>query len=94
MSGTKRNYDDGILQTKSKPVYVSKANFFSLLIISDMIEQSGCMQNCWEGENESYIQNIKREISTMKHNERYLKTILTKMLRTDVLDSFNKENPF
>ena len=30
----------------------------------------------------------------MKHNEKYLKTILTKMLRTDVLDSFNKDNPF
>lgn len=73
---------------------MSKANFFSLLNIGDMIEQSGCMSNCWEGENESYIQNVKREISTMKHNEQYLKTILTKMLRTDVLDSFNKENPF
>ena len=30
----------------------------------------------------------------MKHSERYLKNILTKILRTDVLDSFNKENPF
>jgi hypothetical protein len=95
MSGTKRKFDDGISKTKSKPFYVSKANFFSLLNIGDMIEQSGCMQNCWESESQSYIQkNVKREISTMKHNERYLKTILTKMLRTDVLDSFNKENPF
>jgi len=59
-----------------------------------MIEQSGNMRNCWEGENESYIQNVKREISTMKHNEKYLKTILTKILRTDVLASFNKDNPF
>jgi hypothetical protein len=30
----------------------------------------------------------------MKHNEKYLKTILTKILRTDVLASFNKDNPF
>jgi hypothetical protein len=59
-----------------------------------MIEQSGNMRNCWEGENESYIQNVKREISTMKHNEKYLKTILTKILRTDVLASFNNDNPF
>ena len=61
---------------------MSKSNFFSLLNIGDMIEQSGNMRNCWEGENESYIQNVKREISTMKHNEKYLKTILTIILRT------------
>ena len=30
----------------------------------------------------------------MKHNKKYLKTILTKILRTDVLASFNKDNPF
>jgi hypothetical protein len=59
-----------------------------------MIEQSGTMRNCREGENESYFQNVKREISTMKHNEKYLKNILTKILRTDVLASFNKDNPF
>jgi hypothetical protein len=59
-----------------------------------MIEQSGNMRNCWEGENESNIQNVNREISTMKHNEKYLKTILTKILRADVLASFNMDNPF
>ncbi len=73
---------------------MSKANFFCLLNLVDMIEQSGNMRNCWEGENESYIQNVKREISTMKHTEKYLKTILTKILRADVLASFNKDNPF
>jgi hypothetical protein len=52
------------------------------------------MRNCWEGENESYIQNGKREISTMKHNEKCLKTILTKILRTDILALFHKDNPF
>jgi hypothetical protein len=30
----------------------------------------------------------------MKHTKKFLKTILTKMLRTDVLASFNKDNPF
>ena len=74
---------------------MNKAKFLSLLNIGDMIEQSGNMRNCWDGENESYIQNVKMEkISTTKHNEKHLKTILTKMLRTDVLASFNKENPF
>ena len=70
------------------------ANYLSLLNIGDMIEESGPMRHCWEGENESYIQNFKREVSTMKHTEQHLKTILTKMLRTDVLDSFNRTNPF
>jgi hypothetical protein len=55
--------DDLKAKKKSTPFYVSKANFFSLLNIGDMIEQSGNMRNCWEGENESYIQNVKREIS-------------------------------
>ena len=73
---------------------MSKADVFSLLNIGDMIEQSGKMMDCWEGENESYIQNVEREISTMKHNEKYLKAILTKILRTDVLASFNNDNPF
>jgi hypothetical protein len=102
-SGKKRKLDDGKSSAKlddqkakktSTPFYVSKANFLSLLNLGDMIKQSGNMRNCWEGENESYIQNVKREISTMKHNEKYLKTILTKILRTDVLASFNKDNPF
>jgi hypothetical protein len=97
-SGQKRKADDNKSEKTSKkssdPFYVSKANFLSLLNIPEMIEQSGSLRNCWEGDNESYIQNVKREISTMKHNEHYLKTILTKMLRTEVLDYFNKDNPF
>jgi hypothetical protein len=58
-----------------------------------MIEESGSMRNCFKGENESYIQNIKREISTVKHTEQYLQTILTKMLRMNDLNSFNENNP-
>ena len=58
-----------------------------------MIEESGPMRNCFLHESESYIQNVKREISTMKHTEQYLQTILTKVLRTDVLKSFNENNP-
>ena len=72
MSGKKRKLDDGQLKNQSIRFYVSKANFFSLLNIGDMIEQSTNMRNCWECENESCIQNVKREISTMKHNEKYL----------------------
>jgi hypothetical protein len=78
----------------TKPFYVSKANFLSLLNISEMIKQSGSLRHCWEDENESYIQNVKREIFTMMHNEHYLKTILTKILKTEVLDYFSKYNPF
>ena len=61
--------DDQKAKKTSTPFYVRKANFLSLLNLGDMIEQSGNMRNCWEGENESYIQNVKREISTMKHDE-------------------------
>jgi len=97
-SGEKRKVDDNKSEKTSKkasdPFYVSKANFLSLLNIAEMIEQSGSLRHCWEGDNESYIQNVKREISTMKHNEHYLKTVLTKMLRTEVLDYLNTDNPF
>ncbi len=86
--------DDQKGKKKSTPFYVSKAHLLSLLNICDMVEQSGAMRNCWEDQNERYIQNVKREISTMKHNEKYLKTILTKIIRTDVLTSFTKDNPF
>ena len=58
-SGKKRKLDDGKLKKQSIPFYVSKANFLSLLNIGDMIEQSGTMRNCWEGENKSYIQNVR-----------------------------------
>jgi NAD+--asparagine ADP-ribosyltransferase len=98
LSGQKRKVDDDKLANTSKkatkPFYVSKANFLSLLNIGKMIEQSGSLRHCWEGQNESYIQNVKREISTMKHNENYLKTILIKILKTEILDYFNKDNPF
>ena len=43
MLGKKRKLDDGKLKKQSIPFYVSKANFFSLLNIGDMIEQSGTM---------------------------------------------------
>ena len=52
------------------------------------------MRNCWEGENESYIQNIKREIIIMRHNKTFLSKILHKLLETQVLSLFNQDNPF
>ena len=67
LSVKKRKLDDGKLSAKLDdqkvkkiltPFYVNKANFLSLLNIGDMIEQSGKMRNCWDGENESYIQNV------------------------------------
>ena len=72
---------------------MTNANYLSLLNIGDMIEESDPMRNCFEGENERYIQNVKREISTMKHTEQHIQTILTKILRTNVLNSFNENNP-
>ena len=59
-----------------------------------MIRDNGSVRNCWEGENESYIQNIKREIIVMRHNDTFLSTILRKLLETQVLSLFNQDNPF
>ena len=59
-----------------------------------MIRDNGSVRNCWEGENESYIQNIKREIIIMRHNETFLSTVLHKLLETQVLSLHNQDNPF
>ena len=52
------------------------------------------MRNCWKGINESYVQNIKREIIVMRHNETFLLTIFCKLLEMQVLSLFNQDNRF
>ena len=96
-SGKKRKRDQSHAQKKSKalkPFYTTTSNYFSLLNFGQMIRDNGSVRNCWEGENESYIQNIKREIIIMRHNETFLSTILRKLLETQVLSLFNQDNPF
>ena len=96
-SGKKRKRDQSHAQKKSKavkPFYTTTSNYFSLLNFGQMIRDNGSMRNCWEGENESYIQNIKCEIIIMRHNETFLSTILRKLLETQVLSLFNQDNPF
>ncbi len=79
---------------KNHPILSMSARLISWVFWTYLKWLSNRKLESWEGDNESYIQNVKREISTMKHNEHYLKTILTKILRTEVLDYFNKDNPF
>ena len=96
-SGKKRKRDKATAPKKSKaskPFYTTTSNYFSLLNFGQMIRDNGSVRNCWEGENESYIQNIKREIIIMRHNETFLSTILRKLLETQVLSFHNKGNPF
>jgi len=40
----------------------------------------GSMRDIWEGENESYIQNVKRELTGVMHTVQFLCTLLNKML--------------
>ncbi len=71
---------------------MTKANFLSFLNIGDMIEESGSMRNCFEDKNQSYIQNVKSEISTIEHPEQYHQTTLDKILRTDVSNSYENNS--
>ncbi len=93
----KRKRDQSTAPKKSKaskPFYTTTSNYFSLLNFGQMIRDNGSLRNCWEGKNESYIQNIKREIIVMRHNDTFLSTILHKLLETQVLSLHNKGNPF
>ena len=54
----------------------------------------GSMRDIWEGENESYIQNIKRELIGVRHTVQFLCTLLNKLLQTSVLARMNAGIPF
>ena len=81
-------------KTKKAPFFTSGSNYLSLLNICRMIEYSGDMRDSWEGDDESYIQHLKREIPTMRGTVQFLTTILRKLLRTAVFSKINKDNPF
>ena len=78
---------------KKEPFFIAGSNFLSLLNAYDMINYHGDMRDTWEGGDESYIQNIKRELTTMRHTDQFLVTILRKLLCTAVFSELNENNP-
>lgn len=78
---------------KKEPFFATKSNYFSLLNLEEMIQYFGDAADSWEGDSESYIQNIKRQIDVLRHNTGFLKTVLSKLLRDHVFAIINEGNP-
>lgn len=85
------------MNTKSgdpkRPFFTTASNFFSLLNCKELIDVFGSLRYLWEGLDEHFIQLLKREIKTLRHNTQSLKNLLDKMLRTMVLKNLNSDNP-
>jgi hypothetical protein len=78
---------------KSVPFFVSGANYMSMLNVKKMVDRYEFMRAIDEGDCERYIQNIKREITSMRHTIEFLVTTLTKVLSTMVFSVLNENNP-
>ena len=59
-----------------------------------MIEHTGELRDAWEGLHESYIQEVKRELTGMRHTVEFLMTTLRKLLCTSVFSILNDDNPY
>jgi hypothetical protein len=57
------------------------------------MERFGSLSDDWEGDDEKFIQKVKREISTLRYSTPHLKVLLEKLLQTDFLQSTNTSNP-
>ena len=73
---------------------VSGCNFMSMLGAAKSIDDYGDMRSIWEGPQEGYIQHAKRELTSMRHDDRFMQTILTKLLKTSFLELLNEGNAF
>ena len=57
-----------------------------------MIEYTDDLRYAWEGLHESYIQEVKRELSIMYYTVEFLMTALRKLLCSSVFSILNVEN--
>ena len=79
---------------KSKTFYENTSNFLSLLNVEEAVERFGSLRKLWEGNDEKFIQHIKKELSGFRHKDEHMKTLLLKMLRTKIFDIIDKDNQF
>ena len=82
-------------QAKKKPFFISGSNYLSLLNIAQMKVYFGpSLREFWESIHEKYIQNIKGELKNMRHTNKFLATILRKVLRRMTLEKLIEDNPY
>ena len=75
-----------------QPFFVTAPYYSCLTSVPEQINYLGSLRNSWEGGDEGYIQNVKRELTGMRHTSRYMKTILMKLLRTYFIEIVNENN--
>ena len=85
--------DEDDSEEEDEVFFHKTSNYFSILNLGNTVRRFGSVRYVWEGEDEKFIKNLKREISTLRHDTSALKVILEKLLRTLVLDDLNKDNP-
>ena len=72
-------------QKEGLPFFASGSNYLSALNIRAMLDHSGHIRGAWEGVHESYIQEVKRELSIMRHTVDFLATTLRKILYISII---------
>ena len=82
-----------VKKTKKEPFFTSGSNYLIFLNIPRMIDHFGPMRDSWEGSDESYTHNLKREIPKIRGTVQFLTTILRKLRRTAVFPKLNEGNP-
>ncbi len=75
------------MSKNKEPFFITGTNYLSTLNLNDNIEFFNSMRDMWEGKEESFIQNTKGELTTMRHTLQFLVTILQKQLRSSVFFS-------
>ena len=58
-----------------------------------MQDDSGELRKTYEAWDEKFIKKVKKEVTTMRHTDQFLVTVLGKLLCTDMLKLLNKDNP-
>ena len=90
---SKSKKSDVATEKSKAPFFVSGSNYLSTLNLMNIVDEIETIRGLWEGIHESYIQELKRELSTMRHTIKFLVTLLGKVLRTSMFSSVNEGNP-
>ena len=70
---------------KVEPFGTGKGNFTSLLNFVDQIEHYGPARDYWDGTHESFIQNAKYVLTSIRKSTSYMKEKLAFLLRVNSL---------
>ena len=68
-------------------------NYYSLLNIKSTLEMYGSLRHIWEGDDEKFIKNFKKEISVIRHQTQQMRILLKKLFNTQTLNELNAANP-